>query len=36
MHGESIPVRKGDTLFIPAQNSTFTVSGTLELILASV
>lgn len=36
MHGESIPVRKGDTLFIPAQNSTFTVSGAIELILASV
>ena len=36
MHGESLPVLKGDTLFIPAQNSTFTVSGTLELILASV
>ena len=36
MHGETLSVMKGETLFIPAQNGTFTVSGTLELILASV
>jgi mannose-6-phosphate isomerase len=34
--GGEIPFEKGDSLFIPAQNATFTVSGKCELVQSKV
>lgn len=36
MNGEVLPFRKGDSIFIPAQNATCTMEGNGELILTTV
>ncbi len=36
MHGEALAFGKGDSIFIPAQNDTFTLAGSCELILTHI
>lgn len=36
MHGTTLPLRKGDSIFIPAQNGEYTLTGRLETILSRV
>ncbi len=36
MNEESFTLKKGDSLFIPAQNSSFSVEGNLEILLTTV
>lgn len=36
MNGETMPLSKGDSIFIPAQNGSYTISGNLEVIISRV
>lgn len=36
MHGTDLPFEKGDTLFLPAQSASYTLSGSCEIILTKI
>ena len=36
MDGETLPLQQGDSIFIPAQEGTYTVSGDMQLVLTDI